>query len=55
MIQRIEPGHYQSGIYHVRHGENGYWVITVEDGKGLPFEPMYFPTLREARIWLGCY
>jgi hypothetical protein len=50
---KIETGHYQLGIYHVRKINSRCWEITVEDGKGLPFTPMRFDRLIEAKRWLG--
>lgn len=48
----LEPAHWQFGIYHVRKISGG-WRITVEDGKGLPFDPVTVGTLTKARAWLG--
>jgi len=51
-MHKIEAGHWQSGIYHVRKISGG-WRVTVEDGKGFPFAPMTFRTLAKVQTWLG--
>jgi hypothetical protein len=48
-MAKIEAGHYQFGIYHVRRIAGDHWRITVEDGKGFSFEPVIFSHLRGAK------
>ena len=45
-------GHYRAGIYHARKVAKG-WEITVEDGRGLPFDPITLPTLGDFKRWVG--
>jgi hypothetical protein len=52
-MTKIEAGHYQFGIYHARRIAGGHWRVTVEDGKGLSFEPQVFTHLRGVRKWAG--
>ena len=48
----VKRGHWQYGIYHARKISGG-WRVTVEDGKGLPFDPITFRTIAKVREWLG--
>lgn len=52
-MKKIEAGHYQIGIYHARKLHGGHWEVTVEDGKGFPFEPIVFTHLRGFKSWAG--